>query len=89
MSDEIEKTEGTPSRRDFVKKSAQVAVTAPAVGMLLSASTKPALALNLNPYTLHILDDFSFGNDREDIDAIALGSNFNPLDGQPQKDDHI
>lgn len=37
----------------------------------------------------HILDDFTFGNDKEDIDAIALGSNFNPLNGTPQQDDKI
>ena len=43
MSDE-ESTRGTEitSRRDLVKKSAQVAVTAPAVAMLLNASTNQA-----------------------------------------------
>jgi hypothetical protein len=34
----------------------------------------------------HILDDFTFGKTREDIDAIQLHSNFNPFDGKPQQD---
>jgi hypothetical protein len=34
----------TKSRRAFVKTAAQVAVTAPAVALLLSASSKPAAA---------------------------------------------
>lgn len=78
------------SRRDFVRTSAAVAVTAPAVAVLLSASTKPAAAQSAyNAVNLHVLDDFSFGNDHEDIDAIKLGSNFNPNNGSPQKDDHL
>jgi hypothetical protein len=92
MSDEanVPGTE-TPSRRDLVKKSAQVAVTAPAVAMLLNASTKQAFAQAI-PYNVinrHILDDFTFGNNEEDIDAIAVGSNFNGLNGSPQQDDHV
>ena len=91
MADE-EKIEVTPkSRRDFVRTSAQVAVTAPAVAVLLSASTKRANA-QISPYqatSLHILDDFTFGNTHEDIDAIRLGSNFNANDGKPQQDDHV
>ena len=84
---EIEKK----TRRDFVKTSAQVAVTAPAVAMLLSATTKPAAA-QISAYqarAAHILDDFTFGNDKEDIDAHSIGSNFNPDNGTPQQDDHI
>lgn len=80
-----------PSRRDFVKTSAQVAVTAPAVAVLLNASTKRANA-QISPYqasSMHILDDFTFGNTHEDIDAISLGSNFNPNNGTPQQDDHL
>jgi hypothetical protein len=74
MSDETNNrgTE-TTSRRDLVKKSAQVAVTAPAVAMLLDASTKRAFA-QLTPYqasSMHILDDFTFGNNEEDIDTSA------------------
>ncbi len=61
------------SRRDFVRTSARVAVTAPAARAVI----------------YHILDDFTFGNTHEDIDAISLGSNFNPDDGKPQQDDHI
>jgi hypothetical protein len=59
------------SRRAFVKTAAQVAVTAPAVGILLSASTKPAEA-QITAYAAsqaHILDDFTFGNNEEDIDG--------------------
>jgi hypothetical protein len=93
MSDEanIRGTENT-SRRDLVKKSAQVAVTAPAVAMLLNASTKQAFAQVISPYSAsmaHILDDFTFGNNREDIDAHVYGTNFNPLNGTAQQDDHV
>jgi len=49
MADEI-KIEGIVSeektRRSAIKTAAQVAVTAPAVGLLLSASTKGAMAQN-------------------------------------------
>ena len=92
MSDEtnLPGTE-TTSRRDLVKKSAQVAVTAPAVAMLLNASTKQAFAqaIPYNVINAHILDDFTFGNNEEDIDAHAQGSNFNFRNGTPQQDDHI
>ena len=94
MADEnnVEKLEAVSnSRRDFVKTSAQVAVTAPAVAMLLGASVKRASA-QITPYqatSLHILDDFTFGNNEEDIDAIGLGSNFNPFNGQANQDDHV
>jgi hypothetical protein len=92
MSDEANNRETeTTSRRDLVKKSAQVAVTAPAVAMLLNASTKQAFA-QISPYqatSLHILDDFTFGNNREDIDAHVFGTNFNPNDGKANQDDHV
>ena len=80
-----------PSRRELVKKSAQVAVTAPAVALLLNASTKQAFA-QISPYSAtqhHILDDFTFGNSEEDIDAIKHGSNFNDFNESPQQDDHV
>ncbi len=83
--------EGMKSRRTFVTKAAQVAVTAPAASILL-ASAKPAMAAEISPYTAtqkHILDDFTFGNNEEDIDAIELGSNFNPNNGTAQQDDHV
>lgn len=88
---DIEKAaEGTQkTRRAFVKTAAQVAVTAPAVSILLAGTTKPASA-TISPYQasqLHILDDFTFGNNDEDIDAINLGSNFNPLNGTNNQDD--
>jgi hypothetical protein len=80
------------SRRQFVKTAGQVAVTAPAVAVLLNATTKSAMAQGINPYqasSLHILDDFTFGNNREDIDALASGQNFNPNNGQVNIDDHV
>jgi hypothetical protein len=78
------------SRRQFVKTAGQVAVTAPAVAMLLNATTKSAMAQVINPYqasSLHILDDFTFGNNEEDIDALRTGTNFNGLNGQANQDD--
>jgi len=77
------------TRRAFVRTAAQVAVTAPAVSILLAGTTKPAAA-QISPYgasQLHILDDFTFGNNEEDIDAIHQGSNFNPRNGQKNQDD--
>jgi hypothetical protein len=93
-NDNVNPTEGQPeqkSRRDFVKTSAQVAVTAPAVAVLLSGMSTPAKAIP-SPYQAtqsHILDDYTFGNEEEDIDAIETGSNFNFEDGKPQQDDHV
>jgi hypothetical protein len=76
----------------------------PVVSLFLSASAKQAQTI-VACYTAssvadcpppHIivlllisLDDFTFGNTREDIDAIQLHSNFNPFDGKPQQDDHV
>ena len=91
MDKDIEKAvEGIQkTRRAFVKTAAQVAVTAPAVSILLAGTSKPAAA-QISPYTasqLHILDDFTFGNNEEDLDAITLGSNFNPFNGTNNLDD--
>jgi hypothetical protein len=79
------------SRRTFVKTAGQVAVTAPAVALLLNATGKSAMA-QISAYQAsqqHILDDFTFGNTDEDIDALEAGSNTNPLNGSPEQDDHI
>jgi hypothetical protein len=79
------------SRRTFVKTAGQVAVTAPAVTLLLNATARSAMA-QITPYQAsqqHILDDFTFGNNEEDIDATNLGSNFNPNNGQANQDDHV
>ena len=80
------------SRREFVKTSAQVAVTAPAVAMLLSGVSKSAHA-QISPYQAsasHILDDFTTGNNREDVDALERGSNFSANQpGAPNLDDHV
>jgi hypothetical protein len=93
MADEtkIESTEGVvqKTRRSFVTTAAQVAVTAPAVGLLLSASTVPAAA-QIGVYEAtqnHILDDFTFGNNEEDVDALAQGTNFSNYNGKPMMDD--
>ena len=94
MADETNtgKTELTPpSRRAVVTTAAQVAVTAPAVALLLNASAKSAFA-QISPYQAsqnHILDDFTFGNNAEDIDAIAQQTNFNPIIGVPSQDDYV
>ena len=94
MADETNpgKTElAPPSRREVVTKAAQVAVTAPAVALLLNATSKSAFAqIGIGSATSrHILDDFTFGNTEEDIDAIAQGSNFNPSNGVANQDDHV
>ena len=92
MADEtkIETTEAEhKTRRSFVTTAAQVAVTAPAVGLLLSATTVPAAA-QISVYeatTNHILDDFTFGNTEEDVDAIRLQTNFSNLNQKPMMDD--
>ena len=93
MPDEanIPGTEDTsPTRRDLVKKSAQVAVTAPAVALLLNASMKQAFAISAYQASqAHILDDFTSGNTHEDVDAISLHSNTNNVLGGPEQDDHV
>jgi hypothetical protein len=63
---------GSTTRRAILQSAAQVAVTAPAVGLLLSASSKPAAAQILSASaatTGHVLDDYTFGNIHEDIDG--------------------
>jgi hypothetical protein len=72
------------SRRQVVKTAGQVAVTAPAVAILLNATSKSALAA-LTPYqasSAHVLDDFTFGNNEEDIDG-AKGFGLNQDDLPP------
>ena len=85
----IETTESEmKSRRSFVTTAAQVAVTAPAASIIL-ASVSPAAA-QISAYTatqLHILDDYTFGNNEEDIDAIGYQTNFNPFNQQANQDD--
>jgi hypothetical protein len=75
------------TRRSFVKTAAQVAVTAPAVSILLGA--KPSAA-QINPYQAsmhHILDDFTFGNTHEDVDALERQTNFSNWNGTNNQDD--
>ena len=102
VAQELATTDSTlKTRRTFVKTAAQVAVTAPAVGLLLNA--RPAAA-QINPYNAqanHILDDFTFGSNEEDVDAnkgngaagpggyCAPGKNgnFNPFNGIANQDD--
>ena len=79
MADEI-KNEGK-SRRETLKNVAQVAVTAPAVSLLLDASTMTAAqAVSTSVARInHALDDFTYGNSHEDLSnfpgAIDDGSN--------------
>ncbi|MGE3781713.1 MAG: hypothetical protein AB7H71_03090 [Alphaproteobacteria bacterium] len=94
MADETNTPENeptSPSRRTVVTTAAQVAVTAPAVALLLNATSKSAFA-QVSPYSasvLHILDDFTFGNNEEDVDAVKLGSNFSNWNATANQDDHI
>lgn len=77
-------------RREFVKTSAQVAVTAPAVAVLLSGMSKPAHATINAGYASasHILDDYTTGNNKEDVDALAEHSNVGFNHSGPSLDDH-
>jgi hypothetical protein len=79
MAEETKVTGEAPaekSRRVFVKTAAQVAVTAPAVAMLMQAKPAAAAILPYNVATsLHILDDFTYGNEEEDIDACKGSGN--------------
>jgi len=97
---EAKTAENTPhTRRDFVRAAGQVAVTSPAVSLLLAGMAMPAAALPFYNVCGNSsvrggacqfpLDDFTFGNNEEDIDALALGSNFNPFNGGPQLDDVV
>src|SRR5437773_1719202 len=63
---------GQKTRRSFVKTAAQVAVTAPAVAMLLSASTKPAAAADVYG-AVGINDDVTPGDDGFFNDDYSLG----------------
>jgi hypothetical protein len=57
------------TRRAFVRTAAQVAVTAPAVAVLLGGTPASAQQLTLYQATQHhVLDDFTFGNTREDLE---------------------
>src|SRR5579871_6864183 len=84
------------TRRAFVRTASQVAVTAPAVSLLLAGSTKtasaqlpymcPAAPVQGQDCDLHrVLDDVPSGI--EDVDAVNLGSNFNPVNGTANLDD--
>lgn len=83
------------TRRVFVKTASQVAMTAPAVSLLLAGSTKMAAAqisyctaapVQGQDCDLHrVLDNVQTGV--EDVDAVNLGSNFNPVNGTANLDD--
>src|SRR5258707_6978962 len=69
---------GQKTRRAFVKTAAQVAVTAPAVGLFLSAATKAA-AGQISAHQAaqeHILDDFTFGKTHQEVEAAPTGTKF-------------
>jgi len=83
------------TRRAFVKIASQVAVTAPAVNILLVASTRNANAQlsyvcaasavrgGAVDCDLHKILD----SNEENIDAVNLGTNFNPFNGGNNLDD--
>lgn len=87
----------TQTRRAFVKIASQVAVTAPAVNILLVASTRSANAQlayvcaasavsgGAADCDLHKILD----SNEENIDAVNLGTNFNPFNGGSNLDDVI
>ena len=57
-------------RRQFLKTAAQVAVTVPAVGLLVAASAKKAHAIN--PYGQCIPDTQDFNTDPSDVQLCRL-----------------
>jgi hypothetical protein len=64
------------TRRAIVTSAAQVAVTAPAVGLLLSASSMPAAAQS-RPYGESqdpSVDDFHTTGSEDDGDGLATGT---------------
>jgi hypothetical protein len=67
------------TRRSAIKTAAQVAVTAPAVGLLLSASTKSAMAQT--PYVIDTGDDGSFSDNplNGNADQFTNGGNADDL----------
>ena len=80
MADEINNSENK-TRRTALKNVAQVAVTAPAVSLLLDANTKAMaqiVSVSVAKHN-HALDDFTYGNSHEDLSnfvgAIDDGSN--------------
>jgi len=74
------------NRREFVTNAAKVAVTAPAVALLLSASVKPASAATAyEAAASHFLDDFTYGNNRDDFVGPLDDSGFNA--GNPGPND--
>jgi hypothetical protein len=67
MADEIMNTK---TRRAALKKTIQVAVSAPAVALLLDAQTKANAAANISlsaAVKAHALDDFTYGNNNDDF----------------------
>ena len=67
MSDEIKIETTDQTRRSAIKTAAQVAVTAPAVGLLLSASAQSAMA-----QTAYINGDHSSSDDNGLDDPISF-----------------
>ncbi len=81
MADEINNSDNK-TRRTALKNVAQVAVTAPAVSLLLDANTKALAQANVSTSVArmnHALDDFTYGNSHEDLgpgpidDATFIG----------------
>ena len=84
----------SPSRRAVVTKAAQVVVHRPGRSPTVECEVEDRLRADRRGlhWGLHILDDFTFGNTEEDIDAANFANttdNFNPLNGQANQDDHV
>jgi hypothetical protein len=74
VADEINNSENK-TRRTALKNVAQVAVTAPAVSLLLDANTKAVAQAIVSVSTAkhnHALDDFTYGNSHEDLGPQAI-----------------
>ncbi|MEO8300170.1 MAG: hypothetical protein ABI608_00175 [Rhizomicrobium sp.] len=70
------------TRRSAIKTAAQVAVTAPAVGLLLSASTKAAGAQVLT-YANNFTGDDTYASDAvTGVDSFSLGGTADDLVGK-------
>jgi hypothetical protein len=81
MSDEIK---NVPSRRSAIKTAAQVAVTAPAVGLLLSAGTKAAQAYvrivsGDNGFGVTTADDLADAGNGGTDNAVLIGDDLHTI----------
>jgi hypothetical protein len=81
MSEENKIVGAKKTRRAIVTTAAQVAVTAPAVGLLLSASTKPAAARVYSTGTTFPVDADAGLNSEDDLDTANNRQFFGNVSG--------